>query len=33
MARKTKDNIMENTIKFSDLGISEEILRAVEEMG
>ena len=24
---------MENTIKFSDLGISEEILRAVEEMG
>jgi ATP-dependent RNA helicase DeaD len=33
MARKSKDNIMENTIKFSDLGISEEILRAVEEMG
>jgi len=33
MARKTKDNIMDNTIKFSDLGISEEILRAVEEMG
>ncbi|MBN7810514.1 DEAD/DEAH box helicase [Algoriphagus sp. H41] len=24
---------MENTVKFSDLGISEEILRAVEEMG
>ena len=24
---------MDNTIKFSDLGISEEILRAVEEMG
>ena len=24
---------MENTTKFSDLGISEEILRAVEEMG
>ena len=24
---------MENTIKFSDLGISDEILRAVEEMG
>jgi len=24
---------MENTIKFSDLGISEEILRSVEEMG
>jgi len=24
---------MENTNKFSDLGISEEILRAVEEMG
>jgi len=33
MARKSKDNIMENTIKFSDLGISEEILRAVEELG
>jgi ATP-dependent RNA helicase DeaD len=33
MARKSKETFMENTIKFSDLGISEEILRAVEEMG
>ncbi|GAB2501071.1 DEAD/DEAH box helicase [Algoriphagus taiwanensis] len=33
MARKVRTTFMENTIKFSDLGISEEILRAVEEMG
>jgi ATP-dependent RNA helicase DeaD len=33
MARKSKETFMENTIKFSDLGISGEIVRAVEEMG
>ncbi|GAA0879964.1 hypothetical protein GCM10009119_29340 [Algoriphagus jejuensis] len=33
MARKSKETFMENTLKFSDLGISGEIVRAVEEMG
>lgn len=31
--RESKENIMEQELVFSDLGISEEILKAVEDMG